>query len=180
MQERRHLASGNDIVWTEAVVNRWVAALGAPGGAEFVDVVLEDRVVIIDEQVAASVIDVTDCPYQECGHLLSGDLAVGAEPIVGWRVAAPGDPSGSQLHDVGFENRVVIIDEWVIELIGEIQGSDQERRHLAPRHLSIRAEAVVGRRITASGDPLVGHPLDVEFKDVTVVVGEPAATPCSC
>ena len=63
MQERGHLASGNDTAGTVHIVDRRVTAFGDSGGAELVDIVLEDRVVIIDEQVAASVIGVADSPY---------------------------------------------------------------------------------------------------------------------
>ena len=65
MEERGHLASGYDTAGTVSVVGWWVAAFGDPAGAQLVDIVLEDRVVIVDEQVAASVIDITDGAYQE-------------------------------------------------------------------------------------------------------------------
>jgi hypothetical protein len=57
MQERGHLASGYDAGWAVLVVDRRVAAFGDPGGADLVDVVLEDGVVV-DEQVAAAVVDI--------------------------------------------------------------------------------------------------------------------------
>ena len=65
MQERCDLAAGDDTAGTVSVVGWWVAALGDPGGAQLVNIVLEYRVVIVDEQVAASVIDITDGAYQE-------------------------------------------------------------------------------------------------------------------
>ncbi len=76
MQERGHLASGDDTVGAVHVVDWGVAALGDPSGAELVDVVLEDGVVIVDKQVSASVVDVTDGPTRNAAAwpLVTGSL----------------------------------------------------------------------------------------------------------
>ena len=59
-QERGHLASGYDVGWAVLSVSRRVAPLSDPSGAELVDIALEDGVVIVDKQVAASVVGIAD------------------------------------------------------------------------------------------------------------------------
>src|SRR5690606_14610093 len=56
----------------------------------------------------------------------------------------------------------------------ETEGSDQEGGHLAPGHAVVRAEPVIGRRVTAPRDPSLGIPLDVGLVDRPVVVPERA------
>jgi hypothetical protein len=58
MWECGHLASGDDTAGTVHVVDWRVAAFGDPCGARLVVVALEDGVVVVDEEVAASVIDI--------------------------------------------------------------------------------------------------------------------------
>ena len=49
MEERRHLAAGDDTVGAVLVVGRWVLSFGDSGGSELVDVVFEDRVIVVDK-----------------------------------------------------------------------------------------------------------------------------------
>ena len=49
MQERGHLAAGDDTVGAVLVVGRWVLSFGDSGGSELVDVVFEDRVIVVDK-----------------------------------------------------------------------------------------------------------------------------------
>ncbi len=49
VEERRHLAAGDDTVGAVLVVGRWVASFGDSGGSELVDVVFEDRVIVVDK-----------------------------------------------------------------------------------------------------------------------------------
>ena len=114
MQERGHLASGYDTAGTVHVVDWRVASSSDPSGSQLVDIVLEDGVVIVDEQVSAAVVDIADGPYQERGHLLSGDLAIRAEAIIGWRVTSLSDPRRGQPVNVTLEDRIVIVDEQIL------------------------------------------------------------------
>ena len=50
MQERGHLTQGDEARRAVPIIDRRVTAFGDRGGAELVDVILEDRVVIVDEQ----------------------------------------------------------------------------------------------------------------------------------
>jgi hypothetical protein len=112
-------------------------------------------------------------PGEEAGHLVPQHVVGGAEAVVGGRVAALGDPGGAESVDVGFEHRVVVVDEQVTPaVVGVSHRPHQERRHLAPGHEVVGTEAVVGRRVAPPGDPGGGELLDVGLEHRAVVVGE--------
>src|SRR5690606_37670170 len=92
------------------------------------------------------------CPSQERRHLLARDDVDRAEPVVGGRIATPGDSGRRQAVDLAFEDRTVVISEQVTGAgIGVAEAPDQESGHLFARHLTIRAEPVVGGRVAAPG-----------------------------
>src|SRR5690606_26716740 len=97
--EAGHLAPGDIVAGTEAVVGGWVAPAGDSGRRQGVDLGLEDRVVVVCEAVAVGG-DVPVRPGEERRHLASGDAAVRAEPVVRRRVAAFGDAGGGEGVDV--------------------------------------------------------------------------------
>ena len=82
MEKRRHLTPGHVPRWTESVIRGRVTPLRDPGRAQAVDVGLEDRGVVIDEQVPATIVGVAECPDEERCHLASRHFRVLAEPIV--------------------------------------------------------------------------------------------------
>ena len=100
VEEGGHLASSDDTAGTVHIVDWGVAAFGDLGGAELVDVALEDGVIVVDEQVAASVVRQVQRTAQECCHLLASHGGVGAVPVVGWRVAAFRNAGFSKSVDV--------------------------------------------------------------------------------
>ena len=53
----------------------------------------------------------SECPVEEGGHLAAGDDTVGAVLVVGRWVLSFGDSGGSELVDVVFEDRVIVVDK---------------------------------------------------------------------
>src|SRR5690606_25204643 len=72
-------------------------------------------------------------PGDECGHLATGHVVVGAEQgVVGW-VAAPGDVGLGQGVDLALEDVLIIVREPVLHgRIRQLQGADQQGGHLSP------------------------------------------------
>jgi hypothetical protein len=56
MQERRHLTTCHIAAGAEPVVHRWITTAGHTGCSQLVDVALEDRTIIVGEQVTAAVV----------------------------------------------------------------------------------------------------------------------------
>lgn len=158
-----------DIVWAVPVVGGGVAAFGNPRGGEPVDIAFECGVVVVNEAIATAVVRVVQRTDQERCDLTSRDGIVWTEPVVYWWVAAPGDPGGSEPFDICFEDRAVVVTEWIVQPVGEIQASDEEGGDLTPGHGVVGAEPIVQRWVAASGDALVCHPLDVCFKDTQLI-----------
>jgi hypothetical protein len=71
MEEGGHLASGDLVVRAVPVIGRWVTTFGDACCTEFVDVGFEDRVVIVDEEVAFTVVHVAEGSDEESGAGLS-------------------------------------------------------------------------------------------------------------
>ena len=117
----------------------------------------------------------SECSFDEGGHLSTGDEIVGTVPVVGRRIAALGHSSSCQLVDVVLEGVAVIIDEQVTTtVVGVTQSPHQESRHLASRDEIVGTVPVVGRRIASFGDPLSCDPLDIELKNTPIIIGERA------
>ena len=74
--------------------------------------------------------------------------------------------------DVGLEHRVVVVDEVGRASVAEPERSGEERRHLGPGDVAVRAEPRVGRRVASERDAGMGDPLDVGLELRAVVVGE--------
>src|SRR5680860_1377014 len=135
MEESGHLPPGDQISRAEAVVDRRIATSGNSGGAETVDVAFEYRIVVVDEEVAASVIRQIERAYEERGHLPSGHWVVGAETVVDRRIATSGNSGGAETVDVAFEYRIVVVDEEVAaSVIRQIERAYEERGHLPSGH----------------------------------------------
>ena len=83
------MGSGDELAGTDVSVRRRVASDRHSCRAQPVDVGLEHRAVIVNEQVPAPVVAVAERSYQEGGHLPPGHVRVGAEAVVDRRVAAP-------------------------------------------------------------------------------------------
>src|SRR5690606_41319160 len=94
------------------------------------------------------------CPSQERRHLLARDDVDRAEPVVGGRIATPGDSGRRQAVDLAFEDRTGVVTEQVAGAGSGVAGApDQESGQLFPRHLTLRAEPAVGGRAAARGGP---------------------------
>ncbi len=138
-QKRRHLPSGHEVIWAEPVVGRRVTSFGHPGRGEFVDVVLEKVAVVVEEQVAATVVGVTQRPDQECGHLASGDKVVGTEQVR-CCVTASGDPLVCEPFDVELERIAIVVGEPAVT------SSRREKEVHRVLEVSQEQEVVVGER----------------------------------
>src|SRR5690606_36174491 len=153
-EETRHLRSGDVVVRTETVVRRGVAAAGDTCRSERIDILFEDRAVVVVEAIGLGGA-VAVGSRQERGHLTSRNGAVRAEPVVVGRVTAAGDPGGSQGIDVGLEDRVLVVGEavWAVR---ELEGAADECRDLAACDGLVGTESVVAGRVAAPG--YVGSP----------------------
>jgi hypothetical protein len=82
VEERRHLPSGHIPRRAIPVISRWVASLRHASRPQTVDVVLEDRIIIIEKQVPTAVVGVPQRPHKERSHLLPRYLAIRTKAIV--------------------------------------------------------------------------------------------------
>ena len=82
-------------------------------------------------------------PDDEGSHLSTSHIVVGAESVVGRRVAALGNPSSRDLVDCILEHGAVVVDELVQVGRRQLQGASQERRHLTTGDRVVTAVAPV-------------------------------------
>ena len=172
VHEGCELATSHIARRAEPVIRRRIAALRHTSRSELVDVVPEDRPGRVSEQVPSAVIGVVQRTNQERCKLFTGDLRIRTEPVIRRRVTALRDTRCSQPLNVPLKDRVIIIDERVVETIRQPQSTDQEGCHLATSHHPIRTEPVISRRVTALRDAFLGHPLNVLLKHRPIIIRE--------
>ena len=175
MQKRRHLAPGHVAVGTELRVSfARVAPSGYASRTESVDVTHEDRIVIVNEQVAAAIVRVFEGTNQKRSHLPPSHRTVRVERS---RRGSLRHATAVQPFDVCLKDRIVIVGE--INSRSDLgqgrQGTMEERCHLTAGHRLGSTEPIIRRRITALCDARTGQPLDVKLEYRSVVIGETAA-----
>src|SRR5690606_38977219 len=142
VHEGGHLAAGDGLVGAEAVVVGWVAAADYVGGAEGVDVGLEDRDLVVGEPVRA--VREMEASADEGGNLAAGVGLVGAVAVVVGCIADAGYVRGGDGFDVGLEDRVLVAGEPV-PAVRQFEGPGDEGGHLAAGDGPIGTIPVVSR-----------------------------------
>src|SRR5690606_525586 len=85
---------------------------------------------------------------------------------------------GRQTDELLLGVQTFVVEECArASVVGLAQRTDQERRHLAPGHVVVRAEPIVLRRVAPTGNTCRRQAIDVTLEDASVVVDElvPAA-----
>ena len=140
-KECRHLSSGDKGIGTEESIGRRLAAQGNSGRCQNVDGFLEDRAVIVDEEIGPDTGPKVQGSCQERRHLSASDEVVRAKRCVRGRRTAEGDSGGCELVDRILEDRTIIVDEQVpAAVVGVALGPDDEGGHLTPRHEIVGTE----------------------------------------
>ena len=154
---------------TVFVVGGRVAAFGDPSRGEPVDVMFENRIVVVDEQIPTTIIDQSESSDNESCHLSPVDNVFGTE--VG-AATASSDPGFGHTVDVVFEDRVVVVAEIVLRCCRQVQGTVDESGHHLAGHWIVGTEQSIRRRVATFGDALLSRPLDIPLKQMTNNVDE--------
>ena len=115
---------------------------------------------------------------EERRHGVAFHHCVGAEPIVGRRVAAQGDTLRRNRLDVGLEEMPVVVCEPVRCRSRIAEGTGEHCGHLPSRHHRLGAESILIRRVASSGDPSRREAVDVILEDVPAIIDEEVLTRC--
>ncbi len=99
-------------------------------------------------------------------------IAIRAVATVDRWIAALGDTGGSQALDIHLEYGPIVVKEIRGAGFGEVEGSDQEGRHLSPCDTVVRAEAIVRWWIAAFGDARRRQRFDVRLEYRVVIIDE--------
>ena len=126
MEEGSRSPSVHKQVRAELGVGGRVTAPRDPGRAQAIDVVLEDRSIVVSEEIATAVVCQAVGPCKEGSELTAIHHSLGTEQCVRRRVASLSDASFGDAIDVVLEDRTVVVSEEVLASRRKVKGPIQD------------------------------------------------------